>query len=442
MNAKGAFAFAVCSVAFGLLLYTLNMHSYPTPVSNPGDFRAFYCAGRAVDAGRDPYLTEPLRSCERGAAADFGMAFGAADLIPAPLPPYAFALFAPLGLEPFSVASNCWFVVSCTALLLAIFATWRLSGASLPAIASALFVAGGLVSFGEGQVAPLATASLVLAALAMRVGRYAEAAVALSFTAIEPHVALPALVAAFAERRMRVPVVAICVVLIAFDLGFGGLALSKEYATSVLPLQAAAQIDHLYAQFSLSALLWGLGVSRSVAGLAGSLDYVAMLALGVWAALRLRERFDDRAMLVLVPPAFVVLGGTYVHLFLMVVALPLAFVCFTRVRHRGLVAAAIVVLALPPQFVVVRTPLRHVFYPRAVAAAHFVVVPDATTIPQAAEVRNGAANRPPDLATLARYCALKLPTWLALAALIVICVREALGATGPKSDVAARARPA
>ena len=75
----------------------------------PVDLLAFYCSARVAASGSDPYLAEPLRSCEHE---EFRRSTGHVSrypllVIPAPLPPYALFLLKPLAaLTPLGFPGN------------------------------------------------------------------------------------------------------------------------------------------------------------------------------------------------------------------------------------------------------------------------------------------------------------------------------------------------
>jgi hypothetical protein len=171
----------------------------------------------------------------------------------------------------------------------------------------------------------------------------------------------------------------------------------------------------------------------------GTLDYVAMFVLGVVVALRLQARYEERAFLVLLPPAFVLLGGSFIHLFQMEIALPLAFLAYAKIeRRRALIAFAILGLAIPTQFLVLASPLRTTFYPPA-SASHRVATPqadDASSYAEITEMNVDAFGPRPALREALVATLPKLPTWLALAALVAACVREAFS---PRVRKAAKA---
>ena len=95
-----------------------------------GDFRAFYCAGNAIAQGANPYLTEPLRTCEAHAGPPAEPAFLRPVALPAPLPPYALVLFVPLSLLPFGVAAACYGALLVAAMMAAVALFARVTGAS------------------------------------------------------------------------------------------------------------------------------------------------------------------------------------------------------------------------------------------------------------------------------------------------------------------------
>src|SRR5579871_3197090 len=89
--------------ALFLVLVAVTLHQ---PNYLLGDFRAFYCAGAAIDAGADPYRMQPLLGCEAATAAAAGtpeVKYGVA--VPAPLPPHALLPFAALSRLPFVIAA-------------------------------------------------------------------------------------------------------------------------------------------------------------------------------------------------------------------------------------------------------------------------------------------------------------------------------------------------
>jgi hypothetical protein len=167
---------------------------------------------------------------------------------------------------------------------------------------------------------------------------------------IEPHVGLPALLGlAVLERRARLPVAVGVFALGMLSLAAGGLALNVEYAARVLPAHALSEVANFGGQYSLTALLYQLGVPAGAAVRAGDLWYLGMVVAGIVLARRLRDAFGDRAFAVVTPPACALVGGPFIHIHQMAVALPFAYLFMARIRPGALAYSALVVLAIPWQ---------------------------------------------------------------------------------------------
>jgi hypothetical protein len=101
-------------------------------------------------------------------------------------------------------------------------------------------------------------------------------------------------------------------------------------------------------QYSLATVLAALGFPDVSAALAGSISYVVVSALGVLVALRLARRFDDPSLTVLVPAAFSVLGGTFVHTGEIAAAIPACLLLYTQARAlRSWLFVAVILLIVP-----------------------------------------------------------------------------------------------
>ena len=164
-------ALAAGVVLCAALTWTASLlwdYGHDGPITNPTDFRAFYCAGAALDRGADPYRVEPLRSCERATLASAGLRMDVRKFLPAPLPPYALLLFALIARLPYRLATELWFALGIMALLIAILAVQRLSGLRPFVVAIALFGSLGFASLVYGQIVPFVVAAIVVAALAAR----------------------------------------------------------------------------------------------------------------------------------------------------------------------------------------------------------------------------------------------------------------------------------
>jgi hypothetical protein len=147
--------------------------------------------------------------------------------------------------------------------------------------------------------------------------------------------------------RARVVVVAVCAVLGVIALGTLGFAANLEYARSVVTAQALAEAP-FDIQLSVTWLLWFFGSGESAALHVASFEYAAMLVAGPPLGRLLATRLSRREMLVVVPAAAAVLGGTYLHVFQLAVAIPCALVLAARVRAARVPAwIAVALLAVP-----------------------------------------------------------------------------------------------
>jgi hypothetical protein len=313
-----------------------------------GDFHAFWCAGSAISHGADPYRAAALAACER-ASAPWGLYSAPAGLaVPAPLPPYALALFAPLSLLPYPLAACLWFalLIGATCAGIAVLSrVLRVNGA----VAGWMFLLPATVLWLPfGEAAPLALFGAALAAYALQRERWSLCALGLALLAIEPHLALGAwiCVALFAPRA-RAPLAIAGSALIATAVAVHA-GIFIEYLRQVLPLHALAEVPRPV-QYSATWLLDALGFSPAIALQAGAATYVGSIAASVLIAMRLLRRWNDRSVLVFAPLAAAVIGGTFVHSSEIALALP--FAALLAVREQGRLAAAgalaCAVLAVP-----------------------------------------------------------------------------------------------
>ncbi|HEY0381960.1 MAG TPA: glycosyltransferase 87 family protein [Candidatus Elarobacter sp.] len=326
-------------------LIALNPLNRPTYVM--GDFRAFYCAGAAIAQHANPYLEEPLRGCEVHAGPPAEPAFLRPVALPAPLPPYALALFVPFGLLPFPVAAVLYLLLLIGAMSGAVALYARVTGASSILLNVTFAAITATVTYYVGQPVPLVFLALAAAALFARRGRWAAAGACAVAASIEPHVALPALVAMLvALPRTRLPIVIFGAMLGLAGVVAVGLPTSIAYVRDVVPAHALANAFEW--QFSLTSLLTSLGVAAPVAIRCGEVMFAAMVALGVAVALRLRKLTGDAAVIVLIPPAFGVFGGVHVHFQQLAVAFPAVLYVFARYPQVRTLAASGLALAMIP----------------------------------------------------------------------------------------------
>ncbi|GAC1405385.1 MAG: hypothetical protein NVSMB64_10150 [Candidatus Velthaea sp.] len=308
------------------------------------DFLAFWCGAKAVLAGANPYLNQPLHACELTHAPAFFLQYPNVT-VPAPLPPYALALFAPLALVPYVLARGLWWAFIVVCVLLQARFIQRLTGRNY---------AFGLIACGfamtapiilQGALAPLPVLLLTAGAYALRNKRWSSGSALIGAAMIEPHMALPACLAVFFFLpKTRVPLVLLGGVAAALALIAVGPHVLASYFSDVLPVHALSELDNL-GQDSLTAVLHRLGVADAAAIHAGGLQYAAFVALGIALGGRLLRQEKDAAWTVVVPAAFAMIGGEFIHLSEVSMAIPLAAVF--AVRKGGWHWLPFVMLALP-----------------------------------------------------------------------------------------------
>jgi hypothetical protein len=324
------------------LLYATHGPSYLM-----GDFRAFYCAGSAIAQRADPYLEEPLRSCEEAAAPPAEPAFLRGVAIPAPLPPYALAAFVPLSRLPFALAAGLYVAALLAAMSAAVAAFSRVTGASSLVLNVAFAAITATVTYYVGQPVPFVFAALGAAALCLREERFWAAGACAAAAMIEPQIGLPALLAMLvAIPRSRAAIALVSLLLAAAGVLAVGTSVFAAYAVRVLPAHALANAYEW--QFSLTSVLTSLGVGAPLAVRLGEAMFALMTALGIAVAVRLMRVMRDPAPIVLVPPAFAVFGGVHVHFQQLAIAFPaIAYVLVAFPRVQTLAGAGLAFAMIP-----------------------------------------------------------------------------------------------
>ncbi len=333
-------------LALGLLSVLLARGQY-VRVASLYDFAAFYCAGGVVAAHGDPYLAEPLRSCwnaTRGFAPGYGVPFA----VPAPLPGYALAPFALLSRIPFPLAGAIWVALLLGSFMLTVSLLRRLCGWRTETIFAVLLLGAGARSIFHGQLVPIVYAATVATAYFVVRGRDRAAALAAALTLFEPHLGVPVCLALFIARPRSRALLAACgagLALISVALlGIGG---NIEYFRDVLPAHALSEISN-QEQYSLTYLAHLAGAGERAASGLGTLSYIVMLGAGIVAGRMAAAKTGRPALLVLVPPALAVLGGPFVHVQQLAIALPAALVLSdARTRDARWCALAAFLLAVP-----------------------------------------------------------------------------------------------
>lgn len=319
-----------------------------------GDFRAFYCAARVTSQGANPYLAEPLRTCETGIGARRFFEANPGVTIPAPLPAYAIAALVPLAMLPFTVAALLWCALLFAAWIVCVAALARVARVPWEVALAVFSLSLGALSLPFGEVVPLAVALICLAAYYAQQARWRAAALCTAGAMIEPHLGLPvALALAVWRPATRLPLAVAFVLLGALAVVAIGPAANLEYFTSVLPSHALSEATR-DTQYSLTAILTALGVVPTIAVKAGAVWYAGMLVIGTIVAGRVAKRSANEAFLVCVPPAFAVFGGSFIHVTQIAAALPAALllVASPKTEHRAAALVTLLVLVVPWGWVV------------------------------------------------------------------------------------------
>jgi len=334
-----------------ILILAAGGYLFARPPAGVGgmDFTAFYCASRTLASGANPYRYEPLHTCEHHNRSWRKPA----DVVAAPLPPYALALLVPVMALPYAQASLVWLLLLIASAAVIIWAIRELTNLPLLAVGVPIVIAVLLQSMPTGSLAPVPIALLCAAAVAITRRQWNLAALLLGLACIEPHVAVPAFIAAallIAPMRARLGVAALA--LLAIAVVSGGIALNAQYFTAVLPAHARFELGSIV-QFGLSSMLYNFGVPARIALAIGAAQYALFVLLGVGLAARYRR--DVPAMLVLVPMAFAVIGGVYIHLTQLAAVLPLGFVVAGR-KPSPLPWIGISLVAIPWNLLEAATP--------------------------------------------------------------------------------------
>lgn len=332
------------------------------------DFRAYYCAATVARQHQNPYYAQPLRVCEDATAAPFYRP-PRNVAVPAPYPPYALALFYPFTFLPFTPAAVCWWMLLALALVVAAGALASVTRVAFLTAWATLVLSAGFNAFSPGNVMPVALAALLVGGLCVARKRYAAAAAAVGVAMIEPHVALPAAIALFvALPAMRAPLSIAAAIVGAVSLVAGGIAQNVQYLVSVVPAHALAEVSRDN-QFSLSTVLAAVGLPDASAALAGSVSYLTMTVFGIVVAQRLAARWREPATIALLPPAFTLLGGSFVHAVEIAAAVPACLLILTRSQSlRTWFFAVLLLLAIPWMMATSVALFLAPFYPAAYLA--------------------------------------------------------------------------
>jgi hypothetical protein len=328
----------VLVLVFGFVAARSPRHGYPLEA-----FVTYYCGGAAVMARTDPYANAFVSRCEQANEPGL-LPVGVAE--PAVLPPAVLAAFALLALLPYHLAGLLFLLLSLGALLGAAWAVARVTGLHAAVPFGAFAFMCGFVNLFYGEVVPIVLFGICFAGWALSRARFSLAAAGLAIALIEPQVAVPAALTAFAfERRMRLPLAIVAAVLLGASLVLGPQSL-WHYTRDVLPVHAWSEISAAD-QYSSTWIAHWLGASDRTALDIGSafsmLGWLAGLVVGGRVASRLREP----AALVYVPVAFAVVAPLFVHDLQLPLAIPAGLLLARRGRYAGIAWAGVVLSAFP-----------------------------------------------------------------------------------------------
>lgn len=288
-----------------------------------GDFKSFYCSARVLLAHENPYGTAPLSRCESIPAPAPLFVTNPGEVLPAPLPGYVIAAFVPLALLPFAAACVLWLLLSIAAIAAGALLLERAGIADAWSVAVALALLFAADCLPVGELPPIAFAGLALAVWGAHERRAWPVALGIALTFTEPQIGIALFVAACAlGRRFALPAAGAVVALGALSLVAVGIAGNLEYVRVVLPAHLISELPSVL-QYSLSWMLYRVGVSAGAAILGGRLCWIAML--GVTAAFARGTLARSRPHIALLAaPAFAVVGGPFLHLDHIALAVPAA----------------------------------------------------------------------------------------------------------------------
>lgn len=328
-----------------------------------GDFRAFYCGAAAVAHGWNPYATAGIYACEHAAmplglfAAQGGVA------VPAPFPGYALALFVPLTVLHYLAACVVWLLILLAAIALSVRALCELLGRPPTPLLWSLVTGFAIVSMPFGELGPVLVAAISWMAVGLRRGAWWLAALAGGLAMLEPHAALPSLLAVFAfVPQMRVRMAVVGALLLVIDVLSGGPSIAFSYLRDVLPAHAHSELASRV-QYGMTWIVHALGASDRAAIAGGEISYAFMTLLGLAVTRALLVHRRDLAYAALVPAAFAVTGGTFMHYTQIMAAIPAALLLYEQRdgTARKLLAGALLLLIFPWQWVLAQPLLVPVF---------------------------------------------------------------------------------
>jgi hypothetical protein len=264
------------------------------------------------------------------------------------LPGYDLAAFRIVAALPYGTASLLWQMLLWVCVAGTVFAVWKLTGVAPAVLIAAFAFSDGFRGAISGNLAPIAIAFIALAALFASQRRHTLATISMLLAMCEPHIALGPLIAwcIFIPSSRLVAVFGV-LILGMLTYATTGISLTLEFFQDVMPRQILAEVA-FEEQYSLTHILHLAAVPDRAAILLGDLSFVGFLIVGIITAAKLRARLCDDAFLILIPVAFSLVAGPYLHAFQLPAALPAAFLLYTKLpRYRVLLGVSIMILAIP-----------------------------------------------------------------------------------------------
>jgi hypothetical protein len=314
------------------------------------DAKAFYCAGHALDAGRDPYLNASLSACENQLRTLHLRDWPGSQniVVPVPFPPVALVPFALLALLPFGTAIVLWtgLNIACAAWAAELLRR-ALPSLSAPFIGAAVVLSVLPAGIRLGQPSGVVFLAIVAAGLAVRARARAGSIGWPAVVALQPHVAIPLFASMlFAPfRAARWAVIAVSGALLAVSaIAFGRLSL--EYVARVLPAHADANLSDA-TQLAFPSALAAAGVAPHAALAIGDIGYLIAIAGGIVVAARIAQRTARPEALVWVTTMIGTIAAPHLHTQQLSCALPGALLLCTLEAAPALTRAAVYGLAIP-----------------------------------------------------------------------------------------------
>jgi hypothetical protein len=192
-------------------------------------------------------------------------------------------------------------------------------------------------------------------------------------------------------------------------------------------------------------LLVAVGIPIRLALGAASVAWIVLVGVGTWLGIRLRDRFGDRAFLILTPLAVSLIGAPFEHGHQLAAALPALLLFFARRARNGWIRAGALIatigFAIPWETIAESSIIadRHAFRP--VPAFSDRAHPDYETaieIPYTAYM--DAYAQAADQRSLGEQMLWKIPTWISMIGLFVVTMRAALRPTPDGFDERERTR--